>query len=85
MNVGDDEGYGLATAIILYRMPDYHFLLQTYIWQEHDICPEFPRLHSFLKFWMTSLDGPLHSVTVAHSRLVRPTEIRTVDGIFSLH
>lgn len=81
----DARGYGLATAIILYRRPDYRWLLQTYIWQDYDICPQFPELHSFLKFWTTSLDGPLHSVTVAHSRLVRPTEIRTVDGVFRLH
>lgn len=36
------EGYGLATAEILYRMPDHPGLLQTYLWQEYDLCPRFP-------------------------------------------
>jgi uncharacterized protein Usg len=35
-------GYGLATAEILYRMPDHPRFLQTYIWQDYDIAPEFP-------------------------------------------
>ena len=31
------------------------------------------------------LDGPLHSVTVAHSKLIKPAELRAVDGVFRLH
>ena len=36
------EGYGLTTANILYRLPDYQGLLQQYIWQEYDLAPLFP-------------------------------------------
>src|SRR5258708_27311679 len=32
------EGYGLTTAHILYRMPDHPALLQTYVWQDYDLC-----------------------------------------------
>jgi uncharacterized protein Usg len=78
-------GYGLTTAHILYRMPDHPSLLQSYIWQEYDLCPKFPVLQKFLEFWQKSLDGPLHSVMVAHSRLIKPAEIRPVDGVFRLH
>jgi uncharacterized protein Usg len=78
-------GYGLTTARILYRRPDHQWLLQTYIWQDYDLCPDFPELHRFLCFWQQSLDGPLHSVVVAHSRLIRPAELRPVDGEFRLH
>ena len=35
--------------------------------------------------WQDRLEGPLHSVTVAHARLIRPAEIRTVGGEFKLH
>ena len=38
-------GYGLATARILYHLPDYPRLLQTYIWQDYDLAPEFPDHH----------------------------------------
>jgi len=39
----------------------------------------------FLEFWQKSLEGVLHSVTVAHSRLIKPAEIKPVDGLFRLH
>src|ERR1044071_8870140 len=76
------NGYGLTTAQILYRLPDHPSLLQTYVWQDYDLCPKFPVLNRFLKFWLETLEGPLHSVTVAHSRLIKPAEIRSVNGEF---
>ena len=79
------EGYGLTTANILYRRPDHPWLLQTYVWQDYDLCPNFPVLNKFLNFWLEKLEGPLHSVTVAHSRLIKPAEIRAINGDFRLH
>ena len=79
------EGYGLTTAHILYRLPDHPALLQTFVWQEYDLCPKFPLLQRFLTFWQQTLEGPLFSVTVAHSRLIKPAEIRALDGEFRLH
>jgi uncharacterized protein Usg len=78
-------GYGLTTAQILYRMPDHRSLLQTYVWQNYDLFPKFPALKDFLAFWQEKLDGPLYSVTVAHSKLIKPAELRAVDGVFRLH
>lgn len=78
-------GYGLTTAKILYRLPDYPRFLQTYVWQNYDLFPQFPELTKFLDFWKRELEGPLFSVTVAHSRLIKPSELRAVDGIFRLH
>ena len=79
------NGYGLTTAEILYRRPDHPWLLQTYVWQDYDLCPDFPELNQFLRFWEKSIEGVLHTVTVAHSRLIRPSEIKAVDGVFRLH
>ena len=78
-------GYGLTTATILYRIPDHRSVLQTYIWQNYDLAPRFPALKDFLAFWTRELEGPLHSVTVAHSRLIRPAEIVSVNGVLTLH
>ncbi len=78
-------GYGLATAEILYRLPDHPRLLQTYIWQDYDIAPDFPTLIRFLHFWTQKLEGPLHSVRVGHSKLIKPAEIRAVCGEFRLN
>lgn len=69
-------GYGLTTAEILYRMPDHQSLLQTFIWQDYDIAPEFPVLFRFLTFWRKELDGPLHSVRIGHSKLLKPSELK---------
>jgi uncharacterized protein Usg len=79
------EGYGLTTAQILYRLPDHPSLLQTYVWQDYELCPRCPVLNRFLAFWLEKLEGPLYSVTVAHSRLIRPAELRAIDGEFRLH
>jgi uncharacterized protein Usg len=78
-------GYGLTTANILYRRPDHPWLLQTFVWQAYDLCPAFPELQRFLDFWRKSLEGDLHSVTVAHSKMIKPAELRAIDGVFQLH
>lgn len=78
-------GYGLTTAEILYRMPDHPSLLQSFVWQNYDLFPKFPVLKDFLAFWQRSLDGPVVSVTVAHCKLIKPAELRAVDGVFRLH
>ncbi len=78
-------GYGLTTAEILYHIPDHPHLLQSFIWQQYDLAPIFPDLKRFLAFWQEKLDGPLHSVRVAHERLIKPSEFKLVNGYFSLH
>ena len=79
------DGYGLTTADILYRLPDFPAVLQSFVWQQYDLAPAFPTLRKFLDFWARELEGPLHSVTVAHTQLIRPAEIRAVNGVFSLN
>ncbi len=78
------KGYRLATAEILYHMPDHPNLLQSYLWQEYDLAPHFPELHRFLDFWQCKLEGRLHSVKVASADLVRPAEIKARGGSFVL-
>jgi hypothetical protein len=53
--------------------------------QKYDLFPKLPVLNRFLAFWLENLEGPLHSVTVAHSRLIKPAEIRAINGEFRLH
>jgi uncharacterized protein Usg len=71
------RGYGLTTAIILCRIPDFKRILQTYVWQDYDTEPEFPKLRAFLDFWDRKLDGPLFSVKITHARLVSPDDLRS--------
>lgn len=78
-------GFSLTTAEILYRMPDHPALLQSYIWQDYDLHPCFPRLLKFLEFWSRNLEGKLHKVLVANTRLIKPAELRLVSAELKLN
>ena len=73
-------GFSLTTAEILYHLPDHPSLLQTYLWQDYDLHPLFPKLRSFLDFWAHNLDGSLASVRVAHRGLIAPREFKFRQG-----
>lgn len=79
------NGYSLTTAEILYRMPDYPGVLQSYVWQDYDLHPRFPKLAQFLDFWTKNLDGKLYKVRVAHRTLIHPSEVRFVGSELVLH
>lgn len=72
------ESFGLTTAQIIYHMPDHAELLQDFLWQQYDVFPEFPSLRKFLAFWEERIEGRLHSITVAHARLIHPVELAAV-------
>jgi uncharacterized protein Usg len=74
------KDYRLTTAKIHYHLPDYPGVLQTYVWQEFDLAPAFPELRKFLIFWQTTLEGKVHSVTIASVSLIRPAEWRHVPA-----
>lgn len=75
----------LTTAEILYHMPDHPLILQSYVWQDLDLTPDFPQLKRFLHFWERSLDGRLHSVKVASCELIKPSQVTFCNGEFKLH
>lgn len=83
--VSQISGFSLTTAEIFYRMPDHPVLLQSYLWQDYDLHPRFPKLQRFLEFWTRNLDGALHQVRVAHHELIAPREFRYVDGLLVVH
>lgn len=74
--------YRLTTAEILYHMPDHPTLLQSYLWQDMDLAPDYPVLRRFLGFWQENLDGKLHSVKLATQKLITPGEARVVAAEF---
>ncbi len=78
------QPWRLTTAEITYHLPDYPDLLQSFIWQELDLIPEFPVLRRFLEFWSRSLEGRLHSIKVAAAELTKQPEFRYADGLFIL-
>lgn len=79
------RGYGLTTAEMFYRMPDYPGVLNTFIWQDYDRAPDHDRLLRFIEFWHEEIEGPLHSVRYTHRKLIAPGEWRSVVGEFTCH
>lgn len=79
------KGFSLTTAEILYRMPDHPSLIQTFVWQDYDQSPLFPRLKGFLEFWSRNLEGRLYRVRVAHKGLIQPREFRFTPDDLRLH
>lgn len=79
------KGYRLATAEIVYHLPDHPSLLQTFVWQHYDLEPHYPELTKFLDFWVKNIEGKLHSVTVARRRLIGPARLRHAQAEWRLH
>ena len=78
------KDYRLTTAEILYHLPDHPAVLQSYVWQEMDLAPDYPILRRFLAFWQRELHGKLHSVRVGSARLIQPSKLRHVSE-YRLH
>lgn len=77
--------YRLTTAEILYHLPDHPSLLQSFIWQDLDIAPQFPVLHKFLDFWTREIEGSLHSVRVASASLANAKGVRHAGTLLTIH
>lgn len=79
------RGYGLTTAELFYRMPDYQSVLNTFVWQEYDLAPDHPKLFQFIEYWQDEIEGPLHSVRFTHRKMISPGEWQNVVGEFTYH
>jgi len=79
------KNYGLTTAQIYYHMPDYKNVLNTFVWQEYDLAPDYHRLFQFIEFWQANIEGPLHSVQFTHRIQLSSGQWRNVVGEFTYH
>ncbi|HEX4043491.1 MAG TPA: aspartate-semialdehyde dehydrogenase [Xanthobacteraceae bacterium] len=77
--------YRLTTAEILYHLPDHPHVLQSFVWQQMDLAPDFPALHRFLTHWRTAIVAKLHSVTVAETPLLSHADLRHASVSLQLH
>ncbi|MEZ5955607.1 MAG: aspartate-semialdehyde dehydrogenase [Hyphomonadaceae bacterium] len=75
------RGWSLATAEVLYYMPDHPALLQSFIWQTLDLAPSYPRIHKFLDFWRAEIQAVIHSVQLASGEVLAPAKVRNVATI----
>jgi uncharacterized protein Usg len=59
------EEYRLITVEIFYHSFDNPEDLQSLIWRDYDLAPDYPELRRFLTYWSRHIDGVVHSVRVA--------------------
>lgn len=79
------EDFRLVTAEIIYHIPDHPDVLQSFIWQDYDLPPDFPKLRHFLEFWSRSLDGKLHSVYVMSAGHLVSPNVKVSGFLGTLH
>lgn len=78
------KGEGLLTAEISYYLPDHPSLLQLFVWQTLDVAPRFPALNRFLDHWRREIEATIHEIRIAHAGMLKPAEVRIVDGLIRL-
>ena len=79
------QDYRLTTAEILYHLPDYPGLTQSYLWQHLDRIPDFPKLNRFLGSWEGTREGKLHAVRIDYIGLEEPCPWSFADGCSIKH
>lgn len=60
----EQEDYRLTTAEIYYHSVDSPLALQSLVWQDYDLAPDYPELRKFLTYWARHIDGVVQSVHV---------------------
>lgn len=78
------EDYRLTTIEITYRMPDYHSILQEFLWQTLDRPPEYPRMYKFLDYWIKNIEGSIYSVKIASVDIILPSKYHWIDQIYKI-
>jgi uncharacterized protein Usg len=78
------KGWRLATAEVLYYLPDHPSLLQSFLWQTLDLAPRYPRIHRFLDYWKQEIDAVIHSVRLASGETLAPPKLNA-PGIVLHH
>jgi uncharacterized protein Usg len=73
------QGWRLATAEVVYYMPDHPSLLQSFVWQTLDLAPRYPRIHQFLEHWRHEIEAVIHSVRLATGETLAPPRIEAAD------
>lgn len=58
------DDYRLTTAEIFFHSYDHPEELQSLVWQDYDLAPDYPELRRFLTYWTRHIGGVVHSVRV---------------------
>ncbi|OJV13715.1 MAG: hypothetical protein BGO27_00785 [Alphaproteobacteria bacterium 33-17] len=74
----------LLTIEILYYLPDYPSILQSFTWQMEDISPTYPHLDRFLTYWDKEIIAKINSVNVSIGGECGNREFRYLKDVIKL-
>ena len=60
--------YSIVTVNVLYFLPDYHDIVQEFVWQTLDVRPRYPRIQRFLDYWRREIDAVIKEVVISDSQ-----------------
>ena len=66
-------------------MTDMERQLHGYRLTTAEIIYRLPELHKFLDFWNREIEGPIHSVKVAGTDIIKPPRTRVVKHSLTIH
>lgn len=78
------DNFRLTTVLIIYRIPDYQSILTEFLWQTLDIPPRYPRIYKFVNYWIEHIEAPIHSVKIANTEVISPTNFETISDHYKL-
>ncbi len=65
------EDYRLTTVEIFYHSYENPEDMQSLVWQDYDLAPDYPELRRFLTYWSRHIDCVVHSIRVAGAEKVK--------------
>lgn len=71
-----------TTIQVFYYRPDFHSIIQEFVWQTDDVPPQFPRTKRFLDHWHRNIDAVIQQILLSYAG--RSGHINRVDAIFLL-
>ena len=77
-----NDNFRLTTIQVIYRLPDYHSILQEFVWQTLDHPPEFKRMQQFINYWLENIEAPIHSVKIANINVISPSNFSMVSKYY---
>ncbi len=57
----------LVTIEVIYFIPDYANILNTFWWQTMDVRPKYPRINRFLDYWRKEVDAVIKDIIICDS------------------
>jgi uncharacterized protein Usg len=83
LQITEVEDFRFTTAEILYSVPAYPDLSQSFLWRSLDRVPDFPKLNCFLDSWEAGLNGKFHLVRITYVKAIDSNDWEDV-GIVSM-